>query len=458
MKIKKEQQVRERGITLIALVITIIILLILTGITIGLVTGENGILAQATRATEATEIAQENEKNILDSYKNVIYESTNDVPQVNDSNPGVLEGSGTEEEPFVINSIEDLIVFADNVTKGINTYQDQYVELGLSLDFNSDKSYVNPNREDYAKYGYNGKLKEVLNTSGFIPIGIIEETFAELEEGGFDGTFDGEKYKIYNLKIQQEKSVDENTFTSSGMFSVNNGIIQNVCIENGNNSTTMSGGKYLSEGLLVASNYGEISNCYTTGNVSTSKTDNGCNVGGLVGSNSGTIKECYNEANVNVKYSCRENRIGGIVGANEGTGIIENVYNVGNINSQVFAEQSKENENTCLIAGIVGRNMGSINNSYSRGKVSDTNNANIYKTTIDGVAAMYGGGTVDNCYYLENTITASEINTEITENGDAKSSTEMESQEFLDLLNQDNSGMWKFSSGKNDGYPVLYWE
>ena len=50
------------------------------------------------------------------------------------------------------------------------------------------------------------------------------------------------------------------------------------------------------------------------------------------------------------------------------------------------------------------------------------------------------------------------INTEITENGDAKSSTEMESQEFLDLLNQDNSGMWKFSSGKNDGYPVLYWE
>ena len=393
----------ENGITLIALVITIIVLLILAGVSIAMLTGENGILTQAQRAKQETENAQAEEENLLGGYEDAIYEATGDVKQVDDSNPGVLEGSGTEEDPFVINSIEDLIVFADNVTKGTNTYQDQYIELGLSLDFNSDKSYVNPNREDYAKYGYNGKLKEVLNTSGFIPIGAMEGTTAELKEGGFYGTFDGEKYKIYNLKIQQEKSAGENNHVLSGMFSVNNGIIQNVCIENGNNSTTMSGGKYLSEGLLVASNYGEISNCYTTGNVSTSKTDDGCNVGGLVGSNSGTIKECYNEANVNVKYSCRENRIGGIVGANEGTGIIENVYNVGNINSQVFAEQIKENENTCLIAGIVGRNMGSINNSYSRGKVSDTNNANIYKTTIDGVAAMYGGGTVDNCYYLENT-------------------------------------------------------
>ena len=33
------------------------------------------------------------------------------------------------------------------------------------------------------------------------------------------------------------------------------------------------------------------------------------------------------------------------------------------------------------------------------------------------------------------------LNTEITENGDAKSSTEMESQEFLDLLNQDDLWM-----------------
>lgn len=51
-----------RGITLIALVITIIVLLILAGVSIAMLTGDNGILIQATEArnknTQATEIEQ----------------------------------------------------------------------------------------------------------------------------------------------------------------------------------------------------------------------------------------------------------------------------------------------------------------------------------------------------------------------------------------------------------------
>ena len=43
---------RERGITLIALVITIIVLLILAGVSISLVVGNNGVLTQATDAVE----------------------------------------------------------------------------------------------------------------------------------------------------------------------------------------------------------------------------------------------------------------------------------------------------------------------------------------------------------------------------------------------------------------------
>ena len=64
-KFKNNIRKGNKGITLIALVITIIILLILAGITIGLVTGDNGILAQATRAKEETEIAQEKEEIVL---------------------------------------------------------------------------------------------------------------------------------------------------------------------------------------------------------------------------------------------------------------------------------------------------------------------------------------------------------------------------------------------------------
>ena len=53
---------REKGITLIALVITIIVLLILAGVTIATLTGENGILTKATQARDNTIIAQEKEQ------------------------------------------------------------------------------------------------------------------------------------------------------------------------------------------------------------------------------------------------------------------------------------------------------------------------------------------------------------------------------------------------------------
>lgn len=52
--ILKNRQKNTKGITLIVLVITIIILLILAGVTIALLTGENGILSKATKASNET--------------------------------------------------------------------------------------------------------------------------------------------------------------------------------------------------------------------------------------------------------------------------------------------------------------------------------------------------------------------------------------------------------------------
>ncbi len=55
MKRKITESIKEKkGITLIALVITIIVLLILAGVTIATLTGENGILTKATQAKETT--------------------------------------------------------------------------------------------------------------------------------------------------------------------------------------------------------------------------------------------------------------------------------------------------------------------------------------------------------------------------------------------------------------------
>ena len=55
------KRTNEKGITLIALVLTIIVLLILVGVSISMLTGDNGILGQATNAKEQTEISSEKE-------------------------------------------------------------------------------------------------------------------------------------------------------------------------------------------------------------------------------------------------------------------------------------------------------------------------------------------------------------------------------------------------------------
>ena len=70
----------QKGITLIALVITIIVLLILAGVSIAMLTGENGILTKATQSTvetargeadEAVKLAISTVKaDLLDSTKN----------------------------------------------------------------------------------------------------------------------------------------------------------------------------------------------------------------------------------------------------------------------------------------------------------------------------------------------------------------------------------------------------
>ena len=49
---------RNKGITLIALVVTIVVLLILAGISIAMLTGENGVISQAKNAKETTEQAR----------------------------------------------------------------------------------------------------------------------------------------------------------------------------------------------------------------------------------------------------------------------------------------------------------------------------------------------------------------------------------------------------------------
>ena len=75
----------QRGITLIALVITIIVLLILAGVSIAMLTGENGILNKATSSRTATNKAEAVERiNLaLNAVKTEIYDQQSREGQAN---------------------------------------------------------------------------------------------------------------------------------------------------------------------------------------------------------------------------------------------------------------------------------------------------------------------------------------------------------------------------------------
>lgn len=75
-----KQKIKSKsGITLVALVVTIVVLLILAGVSINLVLGNNGIITQAKKAKKETNQADEDEQTKLNSAADYIDEMTKET-------------------------------------------------------------------------------------------------------------------------------------------------------------------------------------------------------------------------------------------------------------------------------------------------------------------------------------------------------------------------------------------
>ena len=80
MKIKLKNKINQsKGITLIALVVTIIVLLILAGVSIAMLTGEGGILKNAREAREMTDIADIKEQVQMDILEEQMKNNSGDI-------------------------------------------------------------------------------------------------------------------------------------------------------------------------------------------------------------------------------------------------------------------------------------------------------------------------------------------------------------------------------------------
>lgn len=436
----------NKGITLIALVITVILMLILVGVVVTNV-HDGGIFDHAANAVKNTDIANEKEdiqqavflalgksnsgtitstnfQNALNSQfggeGNAIAYSEGDsflVELTNtnrfysvDSNgkigdPVTLEPvanagditkggtcTGYSDNPYRIECIEDLVAFSKNVNSGVR-YGSKYVVLTKNLDFNSFFSYANPK----ATYSLNSAqnayvindesgttLRELCTTGqGFIPIGS--------ENNPFCGTFDGQDKIISNIYENYENS----TTTSCGFFGRISGTIKNLTIT-GNYKANKKGAGISSifSGCMI--------NCINKVNIS--QKEDFRDMGGLIGWADGkyTIINCINYGNIDCNGNIGG---GGFIGTDFGGGNASEIYNCSNLG----------NVKSMITYCGIGNPAINVTNFYNTGTCNNIGQSSYIYT---------------NCFSLEGVVNT--INTSIITE---KTEEYMKSQNFVDDLN-----------------------
>ena len=92
----------QKGITLVALVITIIVLLILAGVTISMVLGQNGILNQANQAK-----AENQKANVEEQVQMAVFAETSQFLQNNVVDPANSSNSGGDLAKCIADAAKD---------------------------------------------------------------------------------------------------------------------------------------------------------------------------------------------------------------------------------------------------------------------------------------------------------------------------------------------------------------
>ena len=135
-----------KGITLVALVVTIVVLLILAGVSINSVLGENGIIIKAKEAAEKTVAAQEREmieRNLLEQELENSLATPTPKPQPTDGvkiPAGFYYVGGTKTSGIVISdNVNDKDKYKNKAVVGTDLLGNQYVWIPCTTDSTSSK-------------------------------------------------------------------------------------------------------------------------------------------------------------------------------------------------------------------------------------------------------------------------------------------------------------------------------
>lgn len=141
---KQQNQKFNQGITLVALVVTIVVLLILSSVSLNLVLGDNGIIVKAKEAAETTAAAQEKEameRNLLEKE----LENSLSTPAVEPTDgvkipTGFYYVGGTKASGIVISDNKnDKNKYRNQKVVGTDLLGNQYVWIPCTTDSTSSK-------------------------------------------------------------------------------------------------------------------------------------------------------------------------------------------------------------------------------------------------------------------------------------------------------------------------------
>lgn len=315
----------------------------------------------------------------------------------------ILEGKGTEQEPYVITNAKQLNCVYYQPTKAYilaNDIDASEVQDIHSIGRSTRALIDSYPQECFQSGGEADPFSGIFDGQGYTISGIKKYTgnwITGSPQKHYIGLFTcTENATIKNLNLiladdfykynQKETILGTTKFFErvAGLVAKGTGIISN-CTVNGNICTNQYTG---ATGLLAAEFDGIIQNCATYGSVTNGYNASGYSAGGLVGKlgATGTIKDCYSMAAV---YGAEKNTVGGLVGINKG--LIANTYVAGYVSKQQNA------------GGLVGSNTGNVHNSYydcvSTGMV-DRGKGTSKITSAMKSKATYEGWDFDNCWEI----------------------------------------------------------
>lgn len=267
-----------------------------------------------------------------------------------------LSGSGTESDPYLISSVDDL----DKIR-----YYIVSVEEENSTDTSGNTTTINNQVIDgYFKLDDNIDLTDNTN---WTPIGITEENKAITYKTAFVGTFDGNNKTISNLTISDNEASGLGLFTRLGAGSVVKDLTLDNCAITGANSTYQDFGALAGRAVGTTIKNIKLSNITVSGN---------SRPAALVGDfiDGSTLDGCVAET-LNISGN---NQVGGIFGRTHNTA--KNTIKNCSVTGATVTLNSGATGNA--VAGLVAMCIGSL----------DVNDVSIVNTKVSGTS--YVGGIV----------------------------------------------------------------